>query len=193
MGSNPITRSIFKVIHSTKLPFTYHLWSVIILYMTTIIPSIQPDTIIPDTFAKGEAFQDYVSEVLFPDDQYELLYKTPDYITNQKRRIKSTMDPDFKFRSRSTGKEFWIEVKYRSQYFDDSISWLNYYQIKRYRELNKETPVYIVIGIGNYPTLPSEIFLIPIGEIRYNYKKLFRSFLRKYSVEKKDGVFTPTL
>ena len=114
-----------------------------------------------------------------------MLEKTPDYLANHNRPIGSTKNPDFKLKSKLTGGEFWVEAKYRSYLFNNSFKWFNYYQLKRYRMLNRVTPVYIVIGIGGCPNSPLEVFLVPLKEI--HYLDIFRSFLMNYKVEKIEG------
>jgi hypothetical protein len=42
------------------------------------------------------------------------------------------------------------------------------------------TPVYIVIGVGGRASLPENVYLIPVKEIKYC--NLFRSFLENYEV-----------
>jgi hypothetical protein len=52
--------------------------------------------------------------------------------------------------------------------------------LRRYQAINKDTPIFIVIGVGKSPLAPEQIFLIPMKEIKYTV--LFQSFLRKFKI-----------
>ena len=134
----------------------------------------------PETFVKGDNFEAYIRAHLFIKDRYDLIQRTHDYTTNKGDFVENTKEPDFKFRCLKTGKEFFVEAKYRSNYRDNAIEWCKPFQLKRYREIDKKTPVFVTIGVGNESNSPRQIFFIPIKEIKYT--KLFRSFLRDYEV-----------
>ncbi len=138
------------------------------------------EVIKPESFVKGDEFEEYVRSYLFPKDEYNILHRTHDYETNKDDFVEDSKEPDFKFKSIKSGKEFFIEAKYRSNYSDGTVEWCKLYQLKRYRDIDKEIPIYIVIGLGQDPRDPEKIFLIPMKEIRY--QKLFRSFLKQYQI-----------
>jgi len=133
----------------------------------------------PESFVKGDEFEDYIRAYLFVKDRYDLIQKTHDYVTNKDDFVENTKEPDYKFKSR-TGKEFFVEAKYRSDYYENAIEWCKPFQLKRYKEIDKKTPVFVTIGVGNYSSSPGQIFFIPLKDIKYT--KLFRSFLKKYEV-----------
>lgn len=134
----------------------------------------------PESFVKGDNFEAYIRAHLFVKDRYELLQRTHDYVTNKDDFIENTKEPDFKFRSIKTGKEFFVEAKYRSVYHENAIEWCKPFQLKRYKEIDKKTPVYVTLGVGKESNSPSQIFFIPVKDIKYT--KLFRSFLKDYEV-----------
>lgn len=134
----------------------------------------------PESYVKGDAFEDYVRAHLFVKDRYDLLKKTHDYTTNKGDFVENTKEPDFKFRSIKTGKEFFVEAKYRSVYHENAIEWCKPFQLTRYKEIDRKTPVYLTLGVGNESNSPSQIFFIPVKEIKYI--RLFRSFLKDYEV-----------
>jgi len=140
----------------------------------------------PDTFRKGEEFETYVRNHLFPKDKYTLLQKTHNYVGNKDDFVDNTKEPDFKFKSVS-GITFFLEAKYRSNYFNGAIEWCKPYQLRRYREIDKYTQVYVVIGIGSEPNNPTQLFFIPLKDIKYT--KLFRSFLQSYEVSTKKYIY----
>jgi len=134
----------------------------------------------PESFVKGDDFEAYIRAHLLVKDRYDLLQRTHDYVTNKGDFVENTKEPDFKFRSIKTGKEFFVEAKYRSVYHENAIEWCKPFQLKRYKEIDKKTPVYITIGVGKKSNSPSQIFFIPVKDIKYT--KLFRSFLKDYEV-----------
>ncbi len=136
----------------------------------------------PETFVKGDEFEGFIRKHLFPHDDYDLLERTHDYTFNKKDFVESSKEPDFKFRSRKNGKVFFVEAKYRSVFSKGAIEWCKPYQLTRYEAINRETPVYIVIGVGNLPSSPEHVFLVPVKHIKY--VRLFRSFLREYEVSR---------
>ena len=134
----------------------------------------------PDTFKKGDEFEEYVQKVLFPNSNFILLQQTHDYIANKNRYIESSKEPDFKFRSRIEGKDFFVEAKYRSGFHNGVIDWCKPFQLRRYQIMDNIIPVYIAMGIGGQPKEPYQISLIPMKHIRFC--RLYPAFLTKFSV-----------
>jgi len=125
---------------------------------------------IPDDdhgFVIGEAFEDYVQDVLFHDRHFVLIEKTHNHIENAHRYVESSLKPDFKFRSRYGGEAFHVEAKYRSKYYNE-MQWCKPYQLDRYREIDKVTTVYIAIGISGSPGAPKYVYVIPLSQLSYN-------------------------
>jgi hypothetical protein len=134
----------------------------------------------PEGFKKGDEFEDYIRKHLFTKDRFTLLHRTHDYATNKNDYIENTKEPDFKFRAIKTGKEFWVEAKYRSTYYEDKVDCCKPFQLKRYKEIDRQLPVYITLGVEGEADSPAQIFLIPVKDIKY--LRLFRSFLRNYEI-----------
>ena len=65
-------------------------------------------------FKKGEKFENY-TESFFPATDYDLVEKTHNTKTNDKRFIESSMKPDFGYQDKRTKKCFYVESKYRSR------------------------------------------------------------------------------
>jgi len=131
----------------------------------------------PAGFTKGEDFEKYVRVKLFPEEKYQLLHQSHSYATNKERYVDESKAPDYKFMSKINKKEFYVEAKYRSKHMN-AIEWCKLYQLKRYQAIDKETPVFVVLAVGNTASSPEDIYLIPIKDIKYT--KLFQSFLKKY-------------
>ena len=134
----------------------------------------------PASYVKGDEFERYIRVNLFPPANYALLHKNYDYFTTQYFEIESSKEPDFRFKAQTSGTEFFVEAKYRSHFFRGKLEWCKTYQLRRYQAINKDTAIFIVIGVGNNPLAPEQIFLIPMKEIKYTV--LFQSFLRKYKI-----------
>jgi hypothetical protein len=134
----------------------------------------------PVGYVKGDEFERYVRTALFPRDTYELLSKTHDYADNKGDYITSSKMPDFEFKSKNSGIEFFVEAKYRSKYQAQALEWCKLYQLKRYQEINNVTPVLVAIGLGGQPAAPESVCLIPMKHIKFT--KLYPSFLERYEI-----------
>lgn len=148
--------------------------------LTRAVKAVIDEITKPETFVKGDEFESYVRNYLFPKNKYDLLQKTHDYSSNRNDFIDNTKEPDFKFRSIRIGKEFFVEAKFRSDFYRGAIEWCKPYQFKRYRDIDKKIPVYIVIGIGNSPQTPEHIFFAPLKNLKYS--KLFPSTIKEFEI-----------
>jgi len=134
----------------------------------------------PASYVKGDEFERFTRDNLFPHVYYDLLHKNHDYFTTQDFSIESSKEPDFRLKSKKSGREFFVEAKYRSHFYSGKLEWCKTYQLRRYQVINKEIPIFIVIGAGGHPMTPEQVFLIPMKDIKYTV--LFQSFLRKYEI-----------
>ncbi len=141
----------------------------------------------PESFAKGEEFEDYVRQYVFPSERYELIHRTNSYQANKNDYIESTLLPDFRFRCKETGREFFVEAKFRGNAYNDKVEWTYYNQLQRYHQINNQLPVFLCLGLYGKPKDPEFLFIIPISKIRYT--GLFFSFLERYEFYKKKPVF----
>jgi len=132
------------------------------------------------SFYKGEKFEDYTKS-LFPASHFDLLHRTPDYDPDSKQFDESCLRPDFKFKDKKTGFEFYVESKYRKAIYGEKLEWCNYDQLKRYKEYDKEAPVFVLIGLEGKPYDPEFVFFIPLKEAPY--MSLYDSVLRKHERE----------
>ena len=145
----------------------------------------------PESFSKGKDFENYVRKYIFPADRYELIHKTHSYTENKNDYIESTLKPDFLFRCIETGKEFYVEAKFRSNFYDDKVEWTYPKQLKRYQEINKKKPVFLCLGLYGKPKDPEEIYIIPMSKLKYT--GLFESFLMEFDFYPKKPVFSSYL
>jgi hypothetical protein len=134
----------------------------------------------PETYVEGDEFENFVRNKLFPAGKYDLVQKSPDYITNKYDFADTPEEPDFKFRPHEGGREFFVEATFRSGFHDDAVDCCNFHQLKHYHEIDKSTPVYIVIGVGLPAAAPQHLYLIPAKDIKNT--TLNNSFLKDYII-----------
>ena len=123
------------------------------------------------THRMREQFEEFVSGILFPKKNYEILHQTPDSSANEERYNKRSDQPDFKFRDYTTGKSFWVECKYqtvwRGKFPDQYLTpFLKEYELDRYTKLDKDEPVFIAVGTGGVAYFPTQSYLIPVRYIK---------------------------
>jgi hypothetical protein len=137
----------------------------------------------PIAFLKGDDFEKCLRKKVFTKANYELVMKTHDFHENNKDYVESSLYPDYLFRDKKSNKEFFVEAKYRENLYQGKVNWCKDYQFKRYKRLDRETPVIIAIGLGSRPDNPSQIFLVPLDKIEYS--SLYPKFLDDYEFEEK--------
>lgn len=135
----------------------------------------------PESFKIGQKFEDYVREYIFAEKYYDLVERTHNYNSNNKDFVESSVRPDFKFRDKWTKNEFYVEAKFRTGLYNGKITWCKDYQLKRYQEIHKSVPVFILIGMGENPKYPEFLSLIPMHEAKY--VGLFPSVAEKFEIE----------
>lgn len=134
----------------------------------------------PESFKTGQKFEEYVRATLFVDNYYDLLERTHDYNTN-KDYVQSSLKPDFKFRDKWSKKEFYVEAKFRTGLYNNKIVWCNEKQLARYFDYNKEKPVFLILGMGENPTSPNFLSLIPLNQAKYT--GLFPAHAKKIEID----------
>jgi len=145
----------------------------------------RPETLRPETCIVGDEFEKYVRSYLFPENEYALL-QTPKNESQQDDYFAAYGEPDFKFKSLISNKVFFVEAKFRAGFYEGAVEWCNIYQLKRYKEIDMRTPVYITIGMGENPARPDQVFFFPVRKI--SYTKLYRSFLRTFELPNDQAV-----
>lgn len=121
------------------------------------------------SFRKGEEFENYVRNNLFTKDKYGLIERTHSYESNKNDFIESTLKADFKFRHNLTGKEFYVEAKWRQNLYYEHLEFSYPDQLKRYKTYSKQVPFYVVIGLGGTANNPDKIFMENIDQL-YSHK-----------------------
>jgi hypothetical protein len=122
----------------------------------------------PDSFIKGEAFEDYVRKFIFPKSDYDLVHRTHDYNSNNGDYVESSLKPDFKFRDKKNGNEFYVEVKWRRGSYnrENKIEWCNDKQLKRYKAIDKnENKVFVLLGFGDKAKNQMRLFYFQLVDV----------------------------
>jgi hypothetical protein len=145
----------------------------------------------PESFKKGQKFEEYVREYLFIASHFDILERTHNYKENCKDYVESSLKPDFKFRDKKTKQEFYLEAKFRSSTYNGKLVWCNDKQLARYKRYDKETPVFIIIGFGEDPKLPECLTLLSLKLAKYT--GLFLSVADKYAIDVDKPVTSKTL
>jgi len=115
----------------------------------------------------GLAFEEYVVKN-FDRNYFKLLHWRGDKYVDGHYPL-SNMDPDldYVYQDSSRRESFAIECKWRQDFINNSIKLGDERQLINYRnyEIEKQYPVFIVLGVGGTGSAPSEIFIIPLSEI----------------------------
>ena len=129
----------------------------------------------------GRAFEEYVIG-LFPESEWEVEDRSSDTSKRIGRRVTGDASYDCIMKHRRTSKRFIVQCKYRSRFFrkdnQDGIEWAKPYQIRNYRNFQREKgwPYVGIIGVGGRPRHPKHLFVLPL-------EHLHDTFIRKAGLE----------
>lgn len=125
---------------------------------------------LPEEVLKGREFEDFVLELfdINGNNLYSLLEWRGDKSTGDVHPISNSY-PDFVFEYKKGKKHFSIECKWRN-YIPTRKNYLllSTEQISCYKEYSKEKgmDVHIILGIGGEPSMPEELYIIPLDSIQ---------------------------
>jgi hypothetical protein len=129
----------------------------------------------------GKAFENYALKFLFRREDFIFLERVPDYTRDWDLFALNALKPDFKFRDKNTGQEFYVEVKFRQRYKKcNEIRWARPSQLSRYMFYNRSLPTFLLIGIGDDPECPSLVALIPLEQACYT--RLFIKRIKLFEI-----------
>ncbi len=151
-------------------------------------PTPSPST--PESHQRGDAFEDFVQHYIFRLD-FDLVYRTPTYAQTQQRYDENALKPDFKFRCRSRGKQFWVEAKFRENLMNGKVEWCRWDQLQRYRQEHRHALVFVAIGLGGRPSRPERLFVVPLDALQYT--GVYPSILAPYEVKANRAISSKTL
>lgn len=137
--------------------------------------------------AKGDAFEGFIVQQF--NKQYFTLqeWRGDKYVAGNYPVSSHFPDLEIIFKHKGQEDHFAIECKWRKDYYQGSIAWAHGYQVKNYQNYAKETglPVFVVIGVGGSPQQPTDLYLIPLQEIKYQtlYKKTLAAFRKDVTTD----------
>ena len=134
----------------------------------------------PITDVKGDQFERFVRDKLFPKETHDIIAKTPANPENKPRHAPAK-PPNLRFKTKANGFEFYVEAKFRAKSSGDGkLEWCKNVDLKRHQETDNTTPVLLALGLGGRPSAPAKVYLIPVRHIRFT--KLHTSFLQRYEI-----------
>jgi hypothetical protein len=139
-----------------------------------------------ESCVRGNEFEQYMRITLFPRETYDLFFKTDQTNKNSDGLRVNLKHPDYKFKSKGLGIEFYVEAKFRARFQDQILEWCKFFELRRYQEIDNVTPVVIAIGLGGKPSLPERVFLVPVKHIKF--VKLYPSLMQKYEIAPGDSI-----
>ncbi|WP_026315636.1 hypothetical protein [Riemerella columbina] len=131
-----------------------------------------------DSIEKGKLFEDYVQNVMFPDERYSIVRKTHNFEEVQQRHIEDCVNPDFTFKRRRTGKEYSVEAKFRKAK-DYKVEVCTKEQLERYRKYDENSPTFIALGVGDNPSEPAILLFFHISQLK-STKVFLPTFFQKH-------------
>lgn len=136
-----------------------------------------------DSWTKGQKFENFIEKKIFPKSHYDIEKKTHNYSQNSERFVTSSLEPDFQFRSKLTGKSFRVEAKFRTNPYKNCYDILSEKQFQSFPELNSvDCPIYIAFGYGGDAANPDYLSLIPFNAI--SSRTLSPEEVFSYKIEK---------
>lgn len=137
------------------------------------------------SYDKGKAFEDYIQNHIFTENQYKQKDRTPDFAQNSERFTESTLNPDFHFECIKNKQQFLLEAKFRTFFYTgDILKIFKEDQFNRFKEIDKpEKPILIAIGYEGQASSPNNISIIPFSKIQG--LDIHKSLLEKYIIENK--------
>jgi hypothetical protein len=140
-----------------------------------------------ESFEKGTAFESFVVRHFDPD-YFTLIEWRSDKTTDGIYPVMS-MFPDLElyFESNSKSLLFAVECKWMNTFYREQIK-LNRYQLENYRNYENEmqVPTFLIIGIGNIPSNPNNVYVIPLRDISNDYLNEFEMGVYKRPQPHKD-------
>lgn len=122
-----------------------------------------------DPYKRGKMFEDWAL-CLFPAKHFNIIHKTVGGADLDGRYTEDCVNPDYKFRDRATGQEFWVECKFRSHRGEKgNVTWTDMKHLNRYKQIQQESgiPLFVLVGIGGEPDDPNELLFFNLDKAGY--------------------------
>jgi len=117
----------------------------------------------------GDTFESYVRHLFHPLEftTEKLPAKKEDGKRASKKEKKK---PDFKFKHNETEHSFWVEAKYRSEFYKEKLRVCKKYKYDRYKKFQervKPEKVFIVVGHQGKPHRPENLYVFDIEKMKH--------------------------
>jgi hypothetical protein len=162
------------------------------MYPKIYTPSHQPIQGQPDSYVKGQMFEEYIIK-LFNDRHFHLSRWRKAGQIDTLYYDHSGPDLEFVF-GRKWKYRFAVECKWRKKFHDGKISWANNEQRHHYLDFQyrTHTPVFIAIGIGGEPSNPAKLFVTPLQQL-FNNLQVYEFELMPFQRRPKSRFFYDTI
>lgn len=141
---------------------------------------------------KNYGFEKFIVNKLHRD-RYRLMYWRKDKFT-ERNYVVSGVAPDliYEYRDQSKTIGFAVACVWRGCYVNGSVAWARGRQIKSYYDFQfrEGIDVFIMIGIGNIPSDPAELYIVPLNHIPLHKTSLHFDFLKQYKRSASDNMFS---
>lgn len=126
----------------------------------------QSDPKLKEGLRKGTEFESYVVRK-FDEEYFTLIeWRSDKNVEGIFPLMSKFPDLEFYFESKTENLFFAIECKWRESFAKEKIL-LDQFQLENYRDYQRVTknPTFLVLGIGNLPSNPNQVYIIPIDQI----------------------------
>ncbi len=139
-----------------------------------ILPGSLPDRTKPKedsrSFEKGTEFEEFVVKLFNPDYFTLIEWRSDKNVDGIFPIMSKFPDLEFYFESNTESLQFAVECKWREHFFADGIQFKkNHLENYRHYEKEMQVPTFIVYGIGNTPSHPRMVYILPLRDITKEY------------------------
>lgn len=115
---------------------------------------------------KGTEFEKFVVKLFNPDYFHLIEWRSDKSIDGIFPLMSKFPDLEFYFESKTESFHFAVECKWREHFYKECVE-LNKFHLENYRVYEELTGnvTFIVIGIGNTPSAPKQVYIVPLSEI----------------------------
>jgi hypothetical protein len=134
----------------------------------------------PDICVKSAAFERFILKRIFPISKYEPVTENHEVLDESQEFAYLLSKSYLRFKSRETGREFYVAARYLTNPAQASIEWCRTSELEDFQEMDASLPLYVVIGFGPQPAAPRHLIMFPVKDIRFN--KVLHSYIEKYKI-----------
>jgi hypothetical protein len=120
-----------------------------------------------DSFKKGTAFESFVVKRFDPEYFTLIEWRGDKSVDGIYPIMNIYPDLEYYFESKFESKSFAVECKWREDFIEEKLV-LKEQQIANYYHYENITgnKTFLIIGVGNIPSFPNHVYVIPVSEIK---------------------------